>query len=56
MLFHKKCPNFQVKIHLWSTPFKVNLRTNYMIINGSRDCACTDHMADHALITWLIMH
>ena len=22
----------------------------------SRDCACTDHVADHALITWLIMH
>ena len=27
-----------------------------LIIHWSRDCACTDPMADHALIAWLIMH
>ena len=33
---------------------KLNIqKTKIMIIHWSRDCACTDHMADHALITWL---
>ena len=28
----------------------------WLIKSRSRDCACTDDVADRALITWLIMH
>ena len=31
-------------------------RITKLIIHWSCDCACTDHVADVALITWVIMH
>ena len=27
-----------------------------LAVAGKQDCACTDHVADHALIMWLMIH
>ena len=44
----------------WMGMGKFNSDDHYIYYCGQeslrRDCACTAHVADHALTTWLIMH
>ena len=43
--------------HMSQSPSRIsNALITCLIIHWSRDCTCTEHVADHALFSWLIMH